>query len=230
MPPISGPLDIIKSVRMPLAGIDILDIGCGEGALVKLLTEEGAHAVGIDPGSKAIAAARARVARATFVMGTAAKLPYQADTFDLTVVVNALHHVPRDLMVKALREALRVLRKAGALVVIEPLADGNFFAALRLIEDETEVRHLAQAAIGELVSGGEATLVRTLTYVRHETFADVASFVARVVAVDPGRQAVVDNRKDDVSASILASALHDEMGQLVFDQPIKADILRPRRT
>ena len=51
---IDSPLAVIHSVRSVLEGLAVLDIGCGEGGLAKLLAAEGALVTGIDPGPAAV--------------------------------------------------------------------------------------------------------------------------------------------------------------------------------
>ena len=70
-------------------------------------------------------------------------------------MVNSLHHVPEGAMRTALREAKRVLKSDGTLIVLEPLASGNSSQALKLVEDETAVRQAAQEAMEAAVSAGE---------------------------------------------------------------------------
>ena len=222
---IDSPLAVIKSVRWPIAGLQILDIGCGEGGLAKQLVAEGGNVSGIDPGTEAIRTAAATVLEAEFVVGVAEDLPFENASFDIAIMINALHHVPEAVMGAALREAARVLKPDGVLIVIEPLASGNFFEALRQVEDETGVRNAAQAAIDTVISSGELVLARTLNYLRREVFDTTAHFLERIIAVDPARQEMVEHNQYTITDAVVAAAHHDKDGRLVFDQPIKVDIL-----
>lgn len=227
MPSIDNPLAVIRSARWPIAGLKILDIGCGSGGLTRQLVAEGAEVAGVDPGEQAIREAGAAVPAAEFVEGAAEALPFDDMTFDMAVMMNALHHVPEAAMGAALREAARVLKPGGVFVVIEPLVTGNFFEALRLVEDETLVRQAAQAAIEAAVSRRELVLVKTLTYVRREIFETAEVFLERIIRVDPSRREVVDRNRSAVTNAVIAAAQRNPDGGLLFDQPIKADILRP---
>jgi len=219
---LDSPFALIRSAVSQLHGLRILDIGCGAGGLARQLAAEGALVSGIDPYSQAVAKARTTVPEARFEVATAEALPFEDHTFDLAVMVNALHHVPIALMGAALLEARRVLRENGTLVIIEPLASGNFFDAMRRIEDETEIRRQAQLALAFA-----QPLFRThrmLDYVRRETYETAEQFIARIVAVDPARQSAVDADRDAVLAEVHRVAIKTEDGSLTFDQPIKADI------
>jgi ubiquinone/menaquinone biosynthesis C-methylase UbiE len=219
---VGGPLAVIRSAVAQLHDTHILDIGCGEGGLARQFAAERALVTGIDPLAQAIAKARANVPEARFEIATAEALPFGDQTFDLAVMLNALHHVPAALMGAALLEARRVLRENGTLVIIEPLASGNFFDAMRRIEDETEVRRQAQLALA--FADPLFATHRALDYVRRETYDTVEQFIARIVAVDPARQAVVNADRAAILAEVHRAALETQDGALAFDQPIKADI------
>lgn len=222
----SSAFSVVHSTVVDLRGVRALDIGCGEGGFARQLAAEGALVTGIDPFARAIAKARESVPEAQFEIAMAEALPFRDQTFDLAVMINALHHVPIEHMDLAISEARRVLRDDGTFVVIEPLASGNFFEALRHIEDETKVRRQAQMALGRALPHFAAH--RTLTYVRHETYEAAEHFIARVIAVDPSRQAVFDTDRVGITAIVTAVANRTSDGKLSFDQPIKADILTNR--
>jgi ubiquinone/menaquinone biosynthesis C-methylase UbiE len=95
------------------AGQRALDVGCGSGALVSTLAAMlGADNVaGIDPSETFAEAARARVAGARILVGSAESLPFADDEFDATLsqlVVNFL-----DDPDQGLREMARVTRPGG---------------------------------------------------------------------------------------------------------------------
>jgi len=223
---LDNPLAVLKSVVPSLAGIRILDAGCGSGGLARLLAEEGAEVTGIDPNPQALTAARTLAPAARFEAASAEALPFEDAAFDVVLVVNALHHVPLDAMDRALAEAARVARPGGWLIVLEPLAAGNFFQALRVVEDETAVRLAAQNALARAIESNRLRLEKTTSYVRREVFADVAQFFARIAGIDPAREATIQANREAANAAALAAAQRDKDGRLVFDQPIKADLLR----
>ena len=94
----------------------VLDIGCGAGAFLQLVTERGARAFGLDASEALLDVARTRVPDADLRVGDMEALPYDDDTFDLVTGFNAFFFA--NDIVAALREAGRVA-KPGAAVVIQ---------------------------------------------------------------------------------------------------------------
>ncbi len=170
----------------------VLDIGCGPGALAGPLLGAGYEVTGIDPQPAMIDAARARFPKASFLTGQAQALPFAAGAFDAAIFLNALHHVPHGAMLPALCEALRVLVPDGVLIVIEPLAEGPYFEAMRPVEDETEIRAQALTALDAFRAQRGAVLAHHERYDRVSRFSDVDAFARALSAADPARAAAVE--------------------------------------
>ncbi|WP_342164979.1 class I SAM-dependent methyltransferase [Methylobacterium sp. SD21] len=219
-------LTLIRETFAPLADRAILDIGCGTGTLARALSEDGAAVTGIDPGAEALAKARTLVPSARFEAASADSLPFADGQFDGAVMLNSLHHVPDPA--KALAEAARVLRPGGRLVVIEPLASGTFFDALKPIEDETAIRAAAQAAIAHAVAEGAFACERDLTVERRESFADSEAFFTRVTAVDPDRARAIRERRDMIEVAFSGAAVRGQEGRFALVQPLRIHVLLPR--
>ncbi len=107
----------------PVAGLRVLDAGCGPGIYAAWLAERGAEVVGLDISPRMVALARRRLSgRATFhEADLAAPLSMLADgSFDLAVSALALDYV-RD-WAGLFRELARALRPGGQLAfsVVHP--------------------------------------------------------------------------------------------------------------
>ena len=92
----------------------ILDVGCGEGTLVRLLESEGPVGYGVDINADAVRTAQhPRVAQASAV-----ELPFADGSFDLCVGSHVIEHMefPRDF----LSELARVVKRSGRIVLIYP--------------------------------------------------------------------------------------------------------------
>lgn len=100
---------------------DVLDVGCGEGALSLELWQQGAKVIGIDPAEEMITAARKRAesagAEIRFLRAQAEDMPFKEAQFDRVVAKTILCFVedPTDVFA----EMARVLRPGGCLVIGE---------------------------------------------------------------------------------------------------------------
>ena len=98
-------VDMLK----PLRGKSFLDIGCGTGARMLPLIQQGLQATGIDPSPYMLdIAARDLGNRAELHRGVAEELPFDDNTFTYACLVTTLEFV--DNPQKALEEACRVAK------------------------------------------------------------------------------------------------------------------------
>lgn len=92
-----------------------LDLGCGEGRFCRMLRKNGVTVIGIDPTPTLIAAARRRDPPGAYARAGAEALPFPGETFDLLVSYLTLIDIPD--IDRAIREAARVLRPGGSLLI-----------------------------------------------------------------------------------------------------------------
>ncbi|MEC5324986.1 class I SAM-dependent methyltransferase [Aurantimonas sp. A3-2-R12] len=203
----------------------VVDIGCGHGGLAKALTARGFRVTGIDPGEAAIEAARTAAPEADFAVAPGEKLPFADHSFDAAVFLNSLHHVPKARMLDALGEAARVTRAGGTVLVVEPLAEGPFFEAVRPIDDETDIREAANRAVADACRDGRFELRGNVVFERKERFANVDAFIRRVVSVDPTRAATVEAKRGEVERLFAAKAAQQD-GANILAQPLRIYWLR----
>ena len=97
---------------------DVLDAGCGTGAVIALLAEKhpDRHYTGIDLSPKMIEIAAAKGTKhAKFVCGDCEALPFEPDSFDVITCSMSFHHYPHP--VEFFRSCRRVLRPGGRLII-----------------------------------------------------------------------------------------------------------------
>lgn len=95
-------------------GPELLDIGGGTGNYALALRRHGFEPTVVDLSDEMLSRARAKGMSA--VVGDAAVLPFEDESFDAVMLVSMLHHVPEWRV--ALAEAARVLRPAGRLAAM----------------------------------------------------------------------------------------------------------------
>lgn len=84
-----------KGGAQPLAGLDVLDIGCGGGILCEPLARLGGRVVGVDPGETNIGVASAHAAKAglTIDYRCTAVEALAGETFDIVLAMEVVEHV-----------------------------------------------------------------------------------------------------------------------------------------
>lgn len=107
-------------------GEAMLDVACGTGTLAiaaKRLVGSDGSVTGVDASAEMIERARAKAKRSgldlTFVNGTAQKLPFKDARFDIVIGTLMLHHLSKPVRSAFVREAARVLKPAGRLLLID---------------------------------------------------------------------------------------------------------------
>lgn len=105
-----------------LRGRRVLDVGCGDGTLTRVVARAGAASVtGCDIDSRMISHAVAQAAQqgdaVHYAVADAARLPFADESFDVVMVVTMLAFVPD--AAGAAREMARVLKPGGCLIVGE---------------------------------------------------------------------------------------------------------------
>lgn len=172
----------------PLQGRTVVDVGCGTGALVRAMAALGAHTIGVEANDMPLHVAKSqhRANGERYLKGGGQKLPLDDRSADLVVFIFSLHHVPIEHQRRALAEAKRVLRPGGHVHVVEPLVDGAYFQLLRWVDDETEIRAAAQAALADAASVGLIPVADQF-YDHVEEFSDFEDFKRRAVLVDAAR-------------------------------------------
>ncbi|WP_298858145.1 class I SAM-dependent methyltransferase [uncultured Paracoccus sp.] len=183
-------LSVLRSAFDHYDARRILDIGCGDGTLAHALHECGYSLAGIDPAAAAIDRARERLLAAEFRCALAEALPADLGQFDAAYFVNSLHHVRSDQMQAALLNAISVVGTNGIVLVIEPLAQGSFFRAMRPVEDETRIRAQATQAIEGLISAERLVLHDLRRWNRENLFTGLDDFIAYLARVLPERAEV----------------------------------------
>lgn len=108
---------VVTAIISPKSGMKILDIAAGTGSSSKPLVDKGADVIALDFSEGMLAAGRKRHKNIKFQQGDALKLPFDENTFDVTTISFGLRNTSDTTA--ALKEALRVTKKSGRIVVCE---------------------------------------------------------------------------------------------------------------
>jgi SAM-dependent methyltransferase len=94
----------------------LLDVGCGDARFVADASRA-AQTIGVDVSRRALGFARELVPDARFLASGGEALPFRDESFDVVTLLDVIEHVPDADEPRVVREAARVLRPGGYLVM-----------------------------------------------------------------------------------------------------------------
>jgi len=123
---------------------EVLEIGCGDGRITSQLVGKAKRLVAIDPDAANIAEAKENMEGVGLHIGSGELLQFPSESFDVILFTLSLHHQDSSL---ALREAKRVLRDHGRVVILEPVNDAEIEQVCNFFHNETQLLQDALCAI-----------------------------------------------------------------------------------
>jgi ubiquinone/menaquinone biosynthesis C-methylase UbiE len=147
----------------------VADLGAGEGTLSQLLAQRAEQVIAVDSSPKMVEfgaelAKRHGLTNLEYRMGEIEAVPIDDATVDLAIFSQALHHADSPLV--AVREAMRILRPGGRLVVLD-LLQHHFEEARELYADRW--LGFTEADLAGLLEQAGFTDVQTLVADREDT-------------------------------------------------------------
>lgn len=128
----------------------VLDIGCGTGALCKVLYEKNLEVVGVDPSKGMLAQANKRLKGnpiELILIDPNKSLPFEDKSFDLVIISYVVHGLEEEKRIKLYKEMKGLAKemvivydyneKRGLLTtIIEYLENGDYFNFIKIAEEE----------------------------------------------------------------------------------------------
>ena len=106
---------IVQSPKSKVQSLSILDVGCGTGANLEMLSQFG-ESEGVDVSDDALEFCRAKGLKVH--KGLAEKLPFEDESFDVVTALDVVEHLDDD--VAGLKEMHRVLKTGGKTLIFVP--------------------------------------------------------------------------------------------------------------
>ena len=211
---------------VPLAGLQVIELGCGRARLARDLLARHPDARVTGLAVDAIQHARnlaAPTERLSFSASGAEAIPLPEAQFELALMLKSLHHVPLALMDQALREGHRVMRTGGHLYVSDPVYAGALNQITRLYNDEGAVRAAAQAALDRALASGQWEAAAERHFAVPVRYADFADFERRMLDVTYAERHLDDDLREQVRARFAA---HVGPEGAHFQRPMHVRLLR----
>lgn len=137
-----------------LPPLEIVDLGAGEATISLLLAQRAKRVTAVDNSQKMVEygrdlAARNNVKNFRYELGDMEELPLKENSFDMALMHQTLHHTLHPNV--ALKEAFRILRPGGRVVILDLLrheheAARELYADVWLGFSEVELRRFLQQA------------------------------------------------------------------------------------
>lgn len=224
--------DVYNEVRLmldelPFDGARVLELGCGRAEKTRTLAASGRPreilALEVDAVQHARNQQLGDLPGIRFHQGGAEAIPAADGSVDIVVMLKSLHHVPVELMDRALAEIARVLRPGGLAWISEPVYAGDLNEVMRLFHDEKTVREAAFSALCRAVEGGSLRLVRQLFFNTRSHFDDFSQFDARMIRVTHTDHRLSPELYAEVQARFAA---HLTPAGATFYPPQRVDLLQ----
>lgn len=213
--------------QLPFDGAKVLELGCGKADKTRTLAETGRVAeivaLEVDTIQHEKNVQIADLPNVSFRHGGAEAIPAEDASVDIVLMFKSLHHVPMELMDKALSEISRVLKPGGLAWISEPVYAGDLNEVFKLFHDEKVVREAAFAALCRAVDDGRLVLEKELFFNTRSFFENFDQFDARMIRVTHSNHQLSPELLQQVRAKF-ESFLTPEGG--TFLNPQRVDLLR----
>lgn len=215
---------------LPLEGAQILELGCGRAEKTRAIAQGGKigsiTALEVDQVQHAKNLQIGDLPNVRFRLGGAEAIPSPDNAFDVVLMFKSLHHVPLDVMDRALAEIHRVLKPGGLAYISEPVYAGEFNEILRMFHDEKAVREAAFAAVERAVQGGLFELVGQKFFSTPGHFDSFEQFEERILKVTHSNHQLAPELYQAVKDKFMR---HMTAQGADFLNPLRVDLLRKKK-
>lgn len=156
----------------------ILELGCGNAVMTKKIAQNGFDRNIIACEVDEIQHQKnkeQKIENIEFKLCGAEDIPLDDNSIDFVFMFKSFHHIPKELMIKALSEIKRVLKPNALAYISEPLFYGEQNDLIKIFHNEEKVRLDAFKAIKNSVENEQFKLFREVffqTEVIYESFED----------------------------------------------------------
>ena len=203
----------------------VLDVGCGNGWFSYWASDNGSQVDAIDPSEGQISEAKKKNFnnKINFMKAGAENINSLINVYDLIFFFNSLHHIPINLMEKSIEHCKNKISNSGSILIIEPIAEGNFHDFVKNIDDETKVRNEAYKAINNC-NKYNLKIIKELIYNEVKTFNNGDDCINFLSKVDANRIRYIEINKEFL-LNEFNNLSHYSNNKYKFIQPMRLNIL-----
>lgn len=219
-------VEVFESV-LSLDNQDILELGCGDATLTRLIAEGGHDrsiiATEVDEIQHQKNLLINDLPNVKFMLAGSEDIPLEDNSVDTVFMFKSLHHVPVDDLDRALEEVRRVLKPGGMAYLSEPVFAGEFNQILRLFHDEQAVRQAAFEALQRIVNSGKLLLKKEIFFKAPVTFESFNQFSNQVIGVTHSNHQISPSLMEQVRTRFEETCARNG-GH--FQNPMRVDLLQ----
>jgi len=151
-------------VRLATGHQPVLDAGCGRGEFLAACRESGVEARGVDTNERSVADLKARGLDVALAAIPECFTSIAAGSLGSILAMHVVEHLPVEALFALFREAARVLRNDGLLMIETPNAESIAISASDFWRDPTHLapRHVAALTVLAREHGFEIAEVRAV--------------------------------------------------------------------
>jgi len=141
--------DVAPYVRLAADHQPVLDVGCGRGEFLAACREAGMAARGVDTNERSVADLRARGFEVALAGVPECFASVDDGSLGAIMAMHVVEHLPAEALFALFREAARVLRSGGLLMIETPNAESIAVSASDFWRDPTHIapRHAAALTV-----------------------------------------------------------------------------------
>jgi O-antigen chain-terminating methyltransferase len=157
-------VDVAHYVRLAADHRPVLDVGCGRGEFLAACQESSIAARGVDTNERSVADLKARGFEVALAAVPECFATYEPGSLGSILAMHVVEHLPVDALFALFREAKRVLRAGGLLMIETPNAESIAVSASDFWRDPTHLapRHVAALTVLAREHGFEIAEVRAV--------------------------------------------------------------------
>lgn len=155
-------LPLLKQLQKNTDSLKVLDLGCGRGEWLELLTEQGYLAQGVDLDLDMLE--ECKKLNLKYHHGDALEFlkSQPSDSFDVISSFHLIEHLPFDVLKELIFETLRVIKPAGILILETPNSENLVVGTSSFYLDPTHQRPLPAQLVSfmTLFAGFERSMIQ----------------------------------------------------------------------
>lgn len=204
----------------------ILELGCGNASMTKQISQNGFNrkiiACEVDKiqHNKNL---ELNIENIEFKLSSAEDIQVDDNSIDFVMMFKSFHHIPIDLMQKALDEIKRVTKPNALIYISEPLFSGDLSDIISIFHNEERVREEAFKAIKKSVDNEDFKLFQEIFFYTPVTYLNFDDFKSKVMDVTFNDNNISKELEEKVKNKFEQISNNQS---ITFQKPFRVDILQ----